>query len=335
MERHAALARAWVDEGRAAALLRVTDAAGLGPRATDELLLVDANGGRAGSLLGGAADPALEAAALDLLAEGRAGTVRTLALDIADDDAETAGLTCGGFVNVLVQPLAEVPVSLWDALASGRPAALATAVRGATGALVLRPGETADGTLGSVELDEATVAAARALLTRPGHHLERVRLAEAEVIVEAWHPVPHVVSVGPSALADALNRQAGPRLVVPYRHDARRSARGGRGADPGRRRDRHRSRPRAGDAGARRHAPRRGGLRRRARLATHAGGATGPPPRRGPRRRGAGAAPRADRSRPGARTPAETAVSIVAEVLAIRSGRSAAPLRATQGRIGG
>jgi xanthine dehydrogenase accessory factor len=37
----------------------------------------------------------------------------------------------------------------------------------------------------------------------------------------------------------------------------------------------------------------------------------------------------------GARTPAETAVSIVAEVLAVRSGRTAVALRDSTGRIGG
>ena len=36
----------------------------------------------------------------------------------------------------------------------------------------------------------------------------------------------------------------------------------------------------------------------------------------------------------GARTPAETAVSIVAEILAVRSGRAATALRDTEGRIG-
>jgi xanthine dehydrogenase accessory factor len=35
----------------------------------------------------------------------------------------------------------------------------------------------------------------------------------------------------------------------------------------------------------------------------------------------------------GARTPAETAVSIVAEILAVRSGRSAVALRDTTDRI--
>ena len=37
----------------------------------------------------------------------------------------------------------------------------------------------------------------------------------------------------------------------------------------------------------------------------------------------------------GARTPAETAVSIVAQVVAARSGRSGVPLTASEHRIGG
>ena len=37
----------------------------------------------------------------------------------------------------------------------------------------------------------------------------------------------------------------------------------------------------------------------------------------------------------GARTPAETAVSVVAQVIATRAGRSAVPLATSPGRIGG
>ena len=69
MQRHAAIARSWMEEGRRAALVRVTDAAGLGPRVADEILLVDESGLPAGSLLGGALDPELTAAATDLLAD--------------------------------------------------------------------------------------------------------------------------------------------------------------------------------------------------------------------------------------------------------------------------
>ena len=54
MQHHAAVARSWLERAASAAVVRVTDAAGLGPRATGEVLLVDEAGATDGSLLGGA-----------------------------------------------------------------------------------------------------------------------------------------------------------------------------------------------------------------------------------------------------------------------------------------
>src|SRR5262245_1333757 len=116
MQRHAAVARSWVEEGRSAAVVRVIDAAGLGPRPTEELLLVDDTGQADGSLLGGVVDDVVIAAARGVLATPN-GHTSAFKLDIAEADAEGAGLTCGGYVQVLVQRLDDVPTPLWDALA--------------------------------------------------------------------------------------------------------------------------------------------------------------------------------------------------------------------------
>jgi xanthine dehydrogenase accessory factor len=330
MQRDATIARDWASEGRAAALLRVIDAAGLGPRPAAELLLIDAAGASAGSLLGGAAGPALETEARELLVDPASASPRMLSLDIADDDAETAGLTCGGYVSVLVQRLSDVPAPLWDALADDQPVALATALTGAAGTRVFRPREPGTGTFGSTELDEATEAAARTLLGRPGHHVERVQLADAEVVVEAWHPVPQVVSVGTSGLADALERQAGllgwPARTVSTLDDALAAVDALTATDvvvvidhdhavatPVLVAALERGVGYVGALGSRKTQQARrehllaAGLDDEALAALHA---------------------------PigldlGARTPAETAVSIVAEVLAVRSGRDPAPLATT------
>jgi xanthine dehydrogenase accessory factor len=331
--RQAAVARDWVEQGRSGALVRVTDNAGLGPRPTDELLLVDDSGRTEGTLLGGTLDSTLTDAARTLLA-GTAPLIM-LGLDIGDDDAEQAGLTCGGHVNVLVQRLDHVPLSLWDALADGRPAALATALDGA-GAAVHRPKEPADGSLGSPALDDATRSVAEPLFARPGRHVARASTEEGEAIVEAWHPVPRLVVVGASALSTALVAQAvllgWPAevvtdaaealaqaealeagdlvIVVDHDHDLATPVLAAALAGP------------AGYVGGlgSRHTQ----AERRARLQAAGLDEATMGRYHGPTGLDLGA-----------RTPAETAVSIVAEVLAERSGRPAAPLAGTSGRIGG
>jgi len=53
MRRIAALVETWRDLGREAVVARPIGSEGLGPRSSDEVLLVDAQGRTAGSLLGG------------------------------------------------------------------------------------------------------------------------------------------------------------------------------------------------------------------------------------------------------------------------------------------
>jgi xanthine dehydrogenase accessory factor len=322
-----------MNEGRVGALVRVTDTTGLGPRPTDELLLVDGEGKTEGALLGGTLDATLTDAARDLLAGS--APLTTLGLDIGDDDADRAGLTCGGHVNVLIQRLDQVPPALWDALADGRPAALATAMDG-SGAAVHQPRLPAEGSVGSPELDEAARATAQPLFGQPGRHVERRTVDDREIVVEAWHPVPRLVVVGGSAVSDALVAQAGllgwPGAVVT---DAAEALAQAEALDAGDLvvvvdHDHDLATPVLA-AALRGPAGYVGGLgsrhtqqERRARLAAAGLDDSDMERYHGPTGLDLGA-----------RTPAETAVSIMAEVLAIRSGRPAAPLAGTNGRIGG
>ena len=329
----AAMARSWIDDGRAGALVRVTDTAGLGPRPTDELLLVDGDGRTEGSLLGGTLDTTLIDAAQDLLRGDDA--LATLGLDIGDDDAERAGLTCGGHVNVLIQRLDQVPLALWDALADGRPAALATALDG-SGPPSTGPGRRPTGrsdhprsTMPPAPSPSRCWGGRAATSSGPAP-------ATTEIVVEAWHPVPRVVVVGASAMSDAMVAQAGllgwPAAIVIEAEEALTEA---HALGPGDviivvDHDHDLATPvltaaLAGPAGY------VGGLgsrhtqtERRARL--QAAGVDDATMERyhGPTGLDLGA-----------RTPAETAVSIVAEVLAERSGRPAAPLEQTTGRVSG
>jgi xanthine dehydrogenase accessory factor len=279
-------------------------------------------------------DEVVVAAARGLLATTGSHS-RTFRLDVAEDDAEGAGLTCGGYVNVLVQRLDDVPATLWDALGDGRPAALATTLDDNPGASVHRPGQPPEGTLGSPDLDELARSTAAALLARPGHHLGRARLDETELLVEAWHPVPRLVVVGASALSDALVAQVGllgwSGIVVTGRDEALDGVEALQGGDVVVVVDHdHDLATPVLAAALRKPVGYVGGLgsrhtqaQRRSRL--QQAGITDEEMARyhGPTGLDLGA-----------RTPAETAVSIVAEVLAVRSGRTASPLEGAAGRIG-
>jgi xanthine dehydrogenase accessory factor len=331
--RQATAARAWAKHVPDAALVRVTDAAGLGPRPTDELLLVDGDGRTEGSLLGGTLDTTVTDAARTLLA----GTVPliTLAIDIGDDDADRAGLTCGGHVNVLIQRLDQVPLALWDALADGQPAALATALDG-SGATVHRPRQPVEGSLGSPALDEAARAVAEPLFAQPGRHVAKATSKNGEAVVEAWHPVPRLVVVGASALSNALVAQADllgwPAAVVTEGAEALAQAEALEAGDLIVVVDHDHDLATPVLAAALR-GP-----------ASYVGG-LGSRHTQAERRTRLGAAGFDDAAMEryhgptgldlGARTPAETAVSIMAEVLAERSGRPAAPLQQTTGRVSG
>ena len=179
-----------------------------GHAANDDVLLVDDRGRMEGSLLGGVVNAEIVAAGRELLNEPALGHVLVDA-DVAFDDATAVGLTCGGQVNVLIQRLADIPVQLWDEIAAGRPAALVTRIGdGAAGMLVVRPGVAAVGSLGLSGLDELAAAQAEPLLQRPGASSTRVALGDVEVVIEGWSPVPHLVIVGAATLAEALMRQA-------------------------------------------------------------------------------------------------------------------------------
>lgn len=333
MRRTAALVETWRSQGRDGVLARPIDAQGLGPRSVDDALLVDDQGLAAGSMLGGLVNDSVVAAGRQLWDEPSLAHV-LVDIDIAFDDATAVGLTCGGHVNVLVQRLADIPAELWDEIAEGRPAALVTRIGDGAGTLVVRPGATALGSLGLSALDTLAEAEAEPLLQHPGASSTRVALGDVELVIEGWNPIPHLVIVGASTLSEALTHQVellGWQATTTVTADASLEAVNRLTAADMIVVLEHRPsistpvlaaglRRRVGYVGAlgsrrtqeaRRHALENAGLTNVELAGLH--GPTG--------------------LDLGARTPAETAISIVAEMLAERSGREARPLRETTSRI--
>lgn len=125
------LALAWCREGQRVALATVVRTWGSAPRPVGSQLVVSGDGQMMGSVSGGCVEGAVVAEALDALEDGHP---RLLEFGVADEDAFAVGLACGGRISVLVEPVGKTPgtlpevllATLVEARAEGRAVALLT-----------------------------------------------------------------------------------------------------------------------------------------------------------------------------------------------------------------
>jgi xanthine dehydrogenase accessory factor len=161
----------------------------------------------------------------------REGAPRRLEMSLGDEDAWELGLTCGGSIELLVEPVAleEGAASSLVAryqridaeLQAGRGAVLVRPLDDpGSSLLVLASGEK-EGTLGAGVLDEAASLQALGLLARAASRSERVLLPDGsegpEAFFEVHAPRPHLVLVGAGAVAmpvAALGHELGYRVTV-------------------------------------------------------------------------------------------------------------------------
>lgn len=202
-------ARQWLAEGRAGYLARPVTEQGFGPRDPGGAVLVDARGECVGSLYRGVFDAELVAEARAMGAEvtgtgalGAGVTARVCEVSVRGAEAVAAKLTCGGQAEVLIQPLAAIPAEWWALLGEGVGVALVT-----------RLNEAAD--QASSEVVRATDAVRDDAGRRAGELLATRRAGRDAlygesglVLVEAYPSAPYVVIGGGGELAEIIERQA-------------------------------------------------------------------------------------------------------------------------------
>ncbi|OLZ74764.1 XshC-Cox1-family protein [Streptomyces sp. IMTB 2501] len=209
--------RRWTEEGREFAVATVVAVGGSAPRGPGAALAVDSVGTVIGSVSGGC----VEGAVYDLCLEAmRTGTSVLERFGYSDEDAFAVGLTCGGTIEVLITPVARpatVLASALSAAARNEPAALARVARGPAEllgrALLVRSDGTYEGDLGGhPDLDRTAVAEARALLeagrtgavdlSADGSHCP----GGVTLLVESNVPPPRMIVFGAVDFASALAR---------------------------------------------------------------------------------------------------------------------------------
>lgn len=196
---------AWQHSSQRVVVARTVALRGFGARTADEALAISSDGSTVGSLLAGAANAQLLAEAKAML--DAASTARCTQVRIGEDEAIAAGFACGGVADVMLQPLDLLPDEAWAAFRAARPFVVATVLE--TNAVIAMNAERAIlGELHPPELHAAAVEAAQALL-RGGIAASRlVTHGEAQVFVECFVPVTHLLVVGSGMLAEALEAQA-------------------------------------------------------------------------------------------------------------------------------
>ena len=94
----------WHRAGRGAVLATVIETWGSAPRQAGSQVAIAGDGTFMGSVSGGCVEGAVVSEAIDALAEGRA---RVLTFGVTDDQAFAVGLACGGTIRVLVEPVGQ------------------------------------------------------------------------------------------------------------------------------------------------------------------------------------------------------------------------------------
>ena len=324
--------RRWAGDGTGAVgVVRVLDRHGFGTVEAGQLVAASPGGGTAGVLYRGALDDVVRP-----LAVAAVDSPATRKAHVAESPALAAGLACSGGATLLGHPLpAAAAEALGDALAGGVPVALCSTADGTAALVLTGPGlDDATGSLGDPAVDAAAAEAARTVLRRGATVTERIGAAGTDVLMDLWVPVPTVLVVGSGAIGEALLAQVALLGWTGAQETDLEAARAALAAftdaDVLVLLDHHPSFDALLIDGLRRG---RGFL-----------GALGSRHTQAARRErllaaGIGEAELVALHGPvgldlGARTPAETAVSIVAQVVAARSGRGAGALTVSAGRIG-
>jgi xanthine/CO dehydrogenase XdhC/CoxF family maturation factor len=94
---------AWHSAGERIALATVIRTVGSSPRPVGARMAVTSSEKMIGSVSGGCVEGAVSEAALEVL---RTGEPQLLAFGVADEEAWAVGLSCGGTIEVFVEPLA-------------------------------------------------------------------------------------------------------------------------------------------------------------------------------------------------------------------------------------
>ena len=188
------------------------------PRPPGASMLVVADGTVSGSVSGGCVEGAVYELAQEVVAEGIPALKR---YGFSDDEAFAVGLTCGGIIDVFVEPVSRQTFPELAGIAAdiraGKPVAVATVIEHPDASwlgrrLIVRP-DAVQGSLGLTRADDAVaddvgglLAAGSTSILTYGPQGERMDTG-MRVFVNSYQPQPRMIVFGAIDFAAAVARQ--------------------------------------------------------------------------------------------------------------------------------
>jgi xanthine dehydrogenase accessory factor len=205
----------WYEAGETFGLATVVETFRSAPRPPGAAMAVSAGGEVVGSVSGGCVEGAVYDLAQQVIGSGEP-VLQTYG--VSDDDAFAVGLTCGGTIEVFVEPVSRSTFpelrDVAGAIERSEPVALATVISGPgrVGARLAVWPDRRRGSLGPDRLDDAVTDDARGVLDhgattvlRYGAEGQR-RLDDLAVFVQSFAPPPRMLVFGAIDFAAAVAR---------------------------------------------------------------------------------------------------------------------------------
>ncbi|WP_328477766.1 XdhC family protein [Actinoplanes sp. NBC_00393] len=190
---------AWRAAGISFAVATVVNTWRSAPRQPGAAMAVNEHGDVLGSVSGGCVEGAVYTSAQEVIETGKA---QTQTYGVSDGDAFEVGLTCGGTIEVMIQPDSALTAldAVLAAIAAGRPVATVSLP---DAQLVVWP-DRVEGTLGDAELDRIAGRQAAGLLAHGRTNM--ITACEREVFVQSWAAPARMIVFGAIDFAAAVAR---------------------------------------------------------------------------------------------------------------------------------
>ena len=200
-----AAVEAWATQNKKMALATVVDVFHSAPRGVGAKMVITSTGEMNGSVSAGCVEGAVVEEALQVIQSGRP---KRLHYGVADEQAWEVGLTCGGNIDIFVEPLNlqsdteenEIYSQIRDQITAGTMFAAATVLEGAYigNRIILYPGGRTTGSTGHQQLDEGIIQLGQTLWGKYRSEMMPVMLGNepVQVFFDIFMPQERLMIIG-------------------------------------------------------------------------------------------------------------------------------------------